>query len=46
VYREDDDTSERALFVIENGKVVWSDVSPVGVNPGADGALRAVEALS
>jgi len=32
--------------VIENGKVVWSDVSPVGVNPGADGALRAVEALS
>jgi peroxiredoxin len=47
VYRDDDDTSERALFVIDaEGKIVWSDVSPVGVNPGADGALRAVEALS
>lgn len=47
VYRDDDGTSERALFVIDsNGKVVWSEVSPVGVNPGADGALRAVEALS
>ena len=47
VYREDDGTSERALFVIDrDGKVAWSEVSPVGVNPGADGALRAVEALS
>jgi peroxiredoxin len=47
VYRDDDDTSERALFVIDgDGKVAWSEVSPVGVNPGADGALRAVEALS
>ncbi len=47
VYRSDDDTSERALFVIDaDGTVVWSEVSPVGVNPGADGALRAVEALS
>ena len=47
VYRDDDDTSERALFVIDSdGKIAWSEVSPVGVNPGADGALRAVEALS
>jgi alkyl hydroperoxide reductase subunit AhpC len=47
VYRHDDDTSERALYVIDrDGKVAWSEVSPVGVNPGADGALRAVEALS
>ena len=47
VYREHDGTSERALFVIGgDGKVMWSEVSPVGVNPGADGALRAVEALS
>ena len=47
VYRADDDTSERALFVIDaHGNVVWSEVSPVGINPGADGALRAVEALS
>jgi peroxiredoxin len=47
VYRDADGTSERALFVIDHdGTVAWSYVSPVGVNPGADGALRAVEALS
>ncbi len=47
VYRHDDDTSERALFVVDaHGQIAWSYVSPVGVNPGADGALRAVEALS
>ncbi|MFY9783400.1 MAG: redoxin domain-containing protein [Acidimicrobiales bacterium] len=47
VYRDEDGTSERALFVIDgNGKIAWSYVSPVGVNPGADGALTAVEALS
>jgi peroxiredoxin len=47
VYRDGDGTSERALFVIDADRtVVWSEVSPVGVNPGADGALRAVEAMS
>ncbi|MDB5358254.1 MAG: Alkyl hydroperoxide reductase subunit C-like protein [Phycisphaerales bacterium] len=46
VYREDDGVSERALFLIdENGVIRWSYVSPMGVNPGADGALRALEAL-
>ena len=46
VYREDDGTSERALFVIDReGIIRWSYVSPVGVNPGADGILRALEAL-
>lgn len=47
VWREADDTSERAIFVIDGDrKVVWSEVSPVGINPGADGALKAVEAMS
>ncbi len=47
VYRDADGTSERALFVIDkDGTIAWSYVSPVGVNPGADGALQAVEALS
>jgi len=42
----DDDTSERALFVIdEDGIIRWSYVSPVGVNPGADGILAALERL-
>jgi len=46
VYRDKEGTSERALFVIDaDGIVRWSYVSPVGVNPGADGILRALESL-
>lgn len=46
VYRSEDGTSERALYVIDaDGVVRWSYVSPVGVNPGADGILRALESL-
>jgi peroxiredoxin len=46
VYRDKEGTSERALFVIDaEGIVRWSYVSPVGVNPGADGILRALENL-
>jgi peroxiredoxin len=46
VYRDEDGTSERALYVIDaDGIVRWSYVSPVGVNPGADGILRALESL-
>jgi peroxiredoxin len=46
VYRDQDGTSERALFVIDGeGVIRWSYVSPVGINPGADGILRALEAL-
>ena len=44
VYRSQDGFSERALFVIDGqGKVAWSYVSPIGVNPGADGILEALE---
>jgi peroxiredoxin len=46
VYRSQDGTSERALFVVDRqGVVSWSYVSPVGINPGADGILRALEGL-
>jgi peroxiredoxin len=46
VYRAHDGTSERALFVIDaDGIVRWSYVSPVDVNPGADGILRALEGI-
>jgi peroxiredoxin len=46
VYRHQDGVSERALFVLdENGVIHWSYVSPIGVNPGADGILRALESL-
>jgi peroxiredoxin len=45
-YRAEDGTSERALYVIgADGVVRWSYVSPVGVNPGADGILRALADL-
>ena len=47
VYRPDEGTSERALFVLDGAGVVrWSYVSPIGVNPGADGILEALEKLS
>jgi peroxiredoxin len=44
-YREEDGTSERALFVIDpDGIIAWSYCSPINVNPGADGILDALEA--
>lgn len=47
VYRSEDGTTERALFVIDaDGIIRWSYVSPVGVNPGADGILEALEQLT
>jgi peroxiredoxin (alkyl hydroperoxide reductase subunit C) len=46
VYREEDGTAERALFVIDgDGIIRWRYVSPVGVNPGANGVLVALESL-
>jgi peroxiredoxin len=46
-YREEDGTSERALFVIDqNGIIRWSYLSPVAVNPGADGILEALDKLA
>ena len=47
VYDESIGTSERALFVIDGeGVITWSYVSPIGVNPGADGILAALEAMA
>jgi len=47
VYRPAEGISERALFVIgPEGKIRWSYVSPIGVNPGADGILAALEDLA
>lgn len=45
-YRDAEGVSERALFVVDaEGKIAWSFLSPIGVNPGADGVLRALESL-
>jgi peroxiredoxin len=47
VYRTGEGFSERALFVLDaHGVVRWSYVSPLGVNPGADGILEALERLN
>lgn len=46
-YRDEDGTSARALFVVDgDGIIRWSYLSPVGVNPGADGVLNALESLA
>lgn len=46
VYDPEKGTARRALFVLDaDGIVRWSYVSPSNVNPGADGILKALEAL-
>ena len=45
-YSSESGATERALFVIDaKGVIRWSYLSPVGVNPGADGILTALESL-
>ena len=47
VYNEKVGEAERALFVINPvGMVHWSYVSPVGINPGADGILKALASIT
>lgn len=47
VYNDGEGTSERALFVLDGqGSVVWSYLSPRESNPGADGILAALDAMS
>lgn len=47
VYRDHDGLCERALFVIDGqGIIRWSFVSPLGINPGADGILDALAKLA
>ncbi|RMX06482.1 peroxiredoxin [Corticibacter populi] len=45
-YDETVGSSRRALFLIDaEGQIAWSYLSPVAVNPGADGVLDALDAL-
>jgi len=47
VYEDETGESKRALFVIDGeGVIRWSYVSPVDVNPGADGILTALDAIA
>jgi peroxiredoxin len=46
VYDEKEGESLRALYVLdEKGIIRWNYLSPVGINPGADGILNALEDL-
>jgi len=45
-YQANDGVAARALFVIDSDSIIrWSFLSPMDVNPGADGILDALEAL-
>jgi peroxiredoxin len=47
VYDEKSGETGRALFVIDaDGVIRWSYVSPVGINPGADGILKALASMA
>ncbi len=47
VYDDVEGQSKRALFVLdEEGIIRWNYLSPVGMNPGADGILDALEIMS
>lgn len=47
VYDEEEGECKRALYVIdEEGIIRWTYLSPVGINPGADGILDALEQLN
>jgi peroxiredoxin len=47
VYNEKTGEAGRALFVIDGeGIIRWSYVSPIGINPGADGILKALASIS
>lgn len=45
-YQDAEGVSSRALFVLDRqGVIAWSYLSPMAVNPGADGILDALEKL-
>ena len=47
VYRQKEGVSERATFLVDpDGVIAWNEVSPVGINPGAGGVLRALEEMA
>jgi peroxiredoxin len=46
VYDAEKGVAQRALFVLDAAGILrWSYVSPSNINPGADGILKALEAL-
>jgi peroxiredoxin len=47
VYNNQEGTTERALFVLDSeGIIRWNYLSPAGINPGADGIIDALKAIT
>jgi peroxiredoxin len=47
VFNEKKGTAQRALFVVdEEGIIRWSYLSPIDVNPGAEGIIEALESIT
>jgi peroxiredoxin len=47
VYNEQEGNTERALFVLDKeGIIRWNYLSPVGINPGADGIIEALKSIT
>jgi peroxiredoxin len=47
VYDEKNGESKRGLYIVdEEGIIRWSHLSPIGVNPGADGIMDALEDMN
>jgi peroxiredoxin len=47
VYDDTEGVCQRALFVIDDDGIVrWSHVSPMGINPGAEGILDALDQMT
>lgn len=47
VFDEEEGECKRALFLIdESGIIRWSYLSPIGINPGVDGILDALDEIS
>lgn len=45
-YEHTEGVAARALYVIDKrGVIAWSYVAPIGINPGADGIIEALEDL-
>ena len=46
VYDNNEGEAKRALYIIdEEGMIRWNYLSPMGINPGADGILDALEEM-
>ena len=45
-YLEDEGEAARAIYLIDGtGEIAWGYIAPLGMNPGADGVLKALENL-